>query len=169
MFKPQRLRAQARATPGALSHAAFTLIEIVIALGVIGTTSAGVFIGFNALNGYAVSTRLYSEAQTVAQNQIDLILSKGPFNVSSNPPRVPSVLALGTTVTPNVFIYRDSVSGNAVVTGVMSTTISDYSASMTYASQTNNLNVRKATVTVSYSWRNKNYNVSLETLRTADQ
>ncbi len=104
-----------------------------------------------------------------AQNQIDLILSKGPFNLETNPQRIPAVLALGTTVTPNVFIYRDSVSGTATVTGSMSTTISDYPATMTYASQTKNLNIRKATVTVSYSWRNKNYNVTMETLRTADQ
>ncbi len=159
-------------TPAALARwatAAFSLIEIVIALGVLGTMASGAYIGFNAINAFAVSSRLYSEAQAVAQNQIDLILSKGPFNLETNPQRVPAVLALGTTVTPNVFIYRDSVSGTAIVTGSMSTTISDYPATMTYASQTKNLNIRQATVTVSYSWRNKDYNVTMETLRTADQ
>src|SRR5947207_15515313 len=62
-------------------RAAFTLTEIVIALAVLGTMAAGVYIGFNAINTYAVSSRLYSEAQTAAQNQIDLILSKEPFDV----------------------------------------------------------------------------------------
>src|SRR5205807_7184725 len=62
-------------------RAAFTLIEIVIALAVLGTMAAGVYLGFNAVNTYAVSSRLYSEAQTAAQNQIDLILSKEPFDV----------------------------------------------------------------------------------------
>jgi len=59
-----------------------TLIEIVIALAVLGTMAAGCYIGFNAINTYAVSSRLYSEAQTAAQNQIDLILSKDPFDSS---------------------------------------------------------------------------------------
>ncbi|MCA1657968.1 MAG: type II secretion system GspH family protein, partial [Verrucomicrobiaceae bacterium] len=62
----------------------FTLIEIVIALAVLGTMAAGCYIGFNAVNTYAVSTRLYSEAQTAAQNQIDLVLSKEPFDSSTS-------------------------------------------------------------------------------------
>jgi prepilin-type N-terminal cleavage/methylation domain-containing protein len=64
--------------------AAFTLVEIVIALAVLGTMAAGVYLGFNGVNTYAVSSRLYSEAQIAAQNQIDLILSKEPFDSSSS-------------------------------------------------------------------------------------
>ncbi|HEX8076672.1 MAG TPA: type II secretion system protein [Chthoniobacterales bacterium] len=68
-----------------LQHrAAFTLIEIVIALAVLGTMAAGCFLGFNAVNTYGVSSRLYSEAQTAAQNQIDLILSRAPFDPSTS-------------------------------------------------------------------------------------
>ena len=63
---------------------AFTLVEIVIALAVLGTMAAGVYLGFNGINTYAVSSRLYSEAQTAAQNQIDLILSKEPFDSSTS-------------------------------------------------------------------------------------
>src|SRR5947207_2270805 len=64
-------------------RAAFTLVEIVIALAVLGVMAAGCYIGFNAINTYAVTSRLYSEAQTAAQNQIDLVLSKEPFDVSA--------------------------------------------------------------------------------------
>lgn len=67
----------------AARDAAFTLIEIVIALAVIATMAAGCYLGFNAVNTYAVSSRLYSEAQTAAQNQIDLILSREPFDVKA--------------------------------------------------------------------------------------
>src|SRR6187551_594717 len=101
----------------ALGRAAFTLSEILIALAVLGTMSAGAYIGFNAVNAYSVSSRLYSEAQAICQNQIDMILSKGPFDLRTN--RVPAVLTLGTTTTPNVFVYRDPVTGNVVVTGTM--------------------------------------------------
>ena len=145
---------------------AFTLAEVIIALAVLGTMAAGCYIGFNSLNTYAVSSRLYTEAQTCAQNQIDLILSKEPFDIANN--KIPSVLALGTTNTPNVFVYKDPVSGNVVVTGTMTTTVTDVGTTMAFAGSTTNLNIRRATVTVSYSFRGKNYSVSLDTLRTAD-
>ena len=61
----------------------FTLIEVVIAMAVLGVMAAGCYIGFNAVNTYAVSSRLYSEAQTAAQNQVDIILSKEPFDISA--------------------------------------------------------------------------------------
>ena len=102
-----------------------------MALAVIGTMGAGCYVGFNSLNAYAVSSRLYSEAQTAAQNQIDLILSKEPFDVTNN--KIPAVLALGTTTTPNVFIYQDPVTGNVVVTGTMVTVVTDPGFTMTFA------------------------------------
>jgi len=146
---------------------AFTLIEVVMALAVIGTMGAGCYIGFNSLNAYAVSSRLYTEAQTAAQNQIDLILSAEPFDVTTN--TIPSVLALGTTTTPNIFIYEDPVSGNVVVTGTMATTVTDTGSTMNFAGTNANLYIRRATVTVSYTYRNTNYNVSMDTMRTADR
>lgn len=81
------LMRQFRADPSArhptVLQGGFTLIEIVIALAVLGTMAAGVYIGFNAINAFAVSSRLYSEALTAAQNQIDLILSKEPFDTTA--------------------------------------------------------------------------------------
>src|SRR5207302_4054819 len=142
--------------------AAFTLMEVVMALAVIGTMGAGAYVGFNSLNTYAVSSRLYSEAQTAAQNQIDLILSVEPFDVTNN--NIPSALALGTTTTPNIFIYEDPVSGSVVVTGTMTTTITDTGSTMNFAGTTANLNIRRATVTVSYTYRNTNYSVSMDTM-----
>jgi len=200
------------------ARAGFTLVEIVIALAVLGVMAAGCYIGFNAINTYAVSSRLYSEAQTAAQNQIDLILSREPFDVAAayisgsfNPAlnRVPvevmttaeldALAASGVTfptaaptATPAVtdkyypyypyyrtgtgqpmskqaFIYQDPVTGNVVVTGTLVTTVSDTGTSMTFAGTTSNLNLRKATATVTYSFRNKDYTVAMDTLRTADQ
>lgn len=148
------------------AKAGFTLTEVVVALAVLGTMAAGAYLGFNTVNNYASTSRLYSEAQTVAQNQIDLILSKGPFDPKNN--KIPTVLTLGTTTTPNVFVYRDSVSGHAVVTGTMTTTITDPGYTMTFAGATADLNLRRATVTVSYRFRNTDYAVKMDTLRTAD-
>lgn len=155
-----------RAGLSLLRRGGFSLLEVFVALAVLGTTSAGIYIGFNEINAYSVSSRLYSEAQAVAQNQIDLVLSSGPFDLRSN--RVPPILQLGATTTPNVFIYRDPVSGREVVNGTMVTNITNANMHMTYAGTTADLNVRRATVTVSYRFRNKDYAVSLDTLRTAD-
>src|SRR5258708_24731233 len=88
-------------------RAAFTLAEVTMALAVIGTMGAGCYVGFNSLNTYAISSRLYSEAQTAAQNQIDQILSAEPFDLGASPQKIPAVLAVGATTTPNVFIYED--------------------------------------------------------------
>src|SRR5712664_2624449 len=146
----------------------FTLMEVVMALAVIGTMGAGCYVGFNSLNTYAVSSRLYSEAQTAAQNQIDLILSAEPFDVMITPKRVPPALCMValdaggncnesagttgpfTTTTPNISIYEDPVSGNVVVTGTMATTVTDNGSTMNFAGTNANLNIRRATVTVSY-------------------
>lgn len=170
-FRPSRY-----VRPMAHRRAGFTLIEIVIALAVLGTMAAGCYIGFNAINEYSVSSRLYSEAQTVCQNQIDLILSKEPFDVTTTPKKVPTVLLLDSERTPtgplvqnNVFIYQDPVTGKVVVTGTMTTTVANVGSTMTFAGTTANLNVRKATVTVSYKFRNRNYSVAMDTMRTADQ
>jgi type II secretory pathway pseudopilin PulG len=146
---------------------AFTLMEVVMALGVIGTMGAGCYVGFNSLNSYAVSSRLYSEAQAAAQNQIDQILSKGPFDPVRN--KIPAVLTVGTTTTPNVFVYQDPVKNSAVVTGSMTTVITDTGTTMNFAGSTTNLNIYRATVTVTYTYRGKTYNVSMDTMRTGDQ
>jgi prepilin-type N-terminal cleavage/methylation domain-containing protein len=209
------------------AQTAFTLIEIVIALAVLGTMAAGVYLGFNAVNTYAVSSRLYSEAQTAAQNQIDLILSREPFDIraayisgsfdpnlnkipielmtiaeidalvasgvtlpTTPPSSAPAVTstyypyypyyrsASGQPISKQAFIYQDPVTGKILVTGTLTTTVTDTNSSMTFINSTN-LNTRKATAAVTYDFRKVTdvsgntqrgtYTVQLDTLRTADQ
>lgn len=220
MLSPSRHFKPRRCIPlAAQTRAGFTLIEIVIALAVLGTMAAGVYLGFNSINTYAVSSRLYSEAQAAAQNQIDLVLSKEPFDIAAayisgsfNPAlkKVPievmttaeidALASSGVTfptaaptstpattssyypyypyfrsgsgqpVSKQAFIYQDPVSGKVIVTGDLITTVANASLSMTFpGAATNDLNVRRVTATVKYSFRNKNYEVSMDTLRTADQ
>jgi prepilin-type N-terminal cleavage/methylation domain-containing protein len=177
--------------------AGFTLSEVVIALAILGTLASGTFLGFNSINSYAVSSRLYSEAQTAAQNQIDLILSREPFDVMVTPTRIPLELmttaelaalnpALGAS-TPatsssyypyylshgllarDAFIYTDPITNRVIVKGVVTTTVTDTGSSETIESTAMNLNIRRATVTVSYTYRNTNYTVTMDTMRTADR
>lgn len=201
----------------ALARGGFTLIELVISLAVLGTMAAGVYLGFNSINTYAVSSRLYSEAQTAAQNQIDLVLSREPFDIqaayisglfnpalkkipievmtvaeidelaftgvtfpTAAPTATPATTnpyypyypyfrsAAGQPVSKEAFIYQDPVSGQVIVRGTLVTTAVDTSSSMTFVGASN-LNLRRVTATVNYTFRNKNYAVSMDTLRTADQ
>jgi prepilin-type N-terminal cleavage/methylation domain-containing protein len=228
MLSPSRQFGEQPFAPAAVpSRAAFTLIEIVIALAVLGVMAAGVYIGFNSVNTYAVSSRLYSEAQTAAQNQVDLILSREPFDVKAayitgsfdpttnkipielmTPAEIDSLAASGVTfptaaptATPTVsssyypyypyyrtgsgqpvskqaFIYQDPISGKVVVTGTLTSTVTDTGLSMSFINSTN-LNTRKANVTVAYDFRKTldaigatqkgSYTVQMDTLRTADQ
>lgn len=180
-----------------LRSAAFTLIEIVISLAVIGTLAGSCFIGFNAVNAYSAGSRLYSEAQAAAQNQIDLVLAREPFDVMVTPKKVPLELmtaaeiaalspALGTS-TPatsnayypyyqkngllarDAFIYTDPNTGQVLVKGTVTTTVNDLGTTMTLEGVATDLNIRRATVTVSYKFRNTDYTVSMDTMRTADR
>ena len=195
----------------------FTLVEIVIALAVLGTMAAGVYLGFNSITAYAVSSRLYSEAQTAAQNQIDMVLSKQPFDIQAAyisglfnpalkkiPIEVMTVAEIdelafsgvtfptaaptappaktdpyypyypyfrsgpGQPVSKEAFIYQDPVSGKVIVKGTLVTTAVDTLSSMTFISATN-LNLRRVTASVNYTFRTKSYVVSMDTLRAADQ
>lgn len=203
-------------------RAAFTLVEIVISLAVIATMASGCYLGFNAINTYAASSRLFSEAQVAAQNHVDLVLSKEPFDINAanvsgtfNPclNKIPLELmtvaeldALAThptcgvnfptsapTAPPAVtdryyayypfyrtgpdkpiskeaFIYQDPQTGAVLVKGILSATITDTGMTMSFLSATpTNLNTRKATVRVSYEFRNRTYDVTMDTLRTANQ
>ena len=224
MLSPKRqFKSYRSALRAAKRRAAFTLSEIVIALAILGAMSSGVYVGFNSINTYAVSSRLYSEALTAAQNEIDLVLSKAPFDVNAayvsgtfNPAlgKIPAELmttteldavaasgvvfpAAAPTSTPattssyypyypyyrassgqplqkQAFIYQDPVTGNAVVTGTLTITVTNPALTMTYINSLNNnqpwpLNLRKANATVTYTFRNRDYTVSLDSMRTADQ
>ncbi len=218
MSQPLKLNFRGLIAPRLLPRAGFSLIEIVIALAVLGTMASGVYIGFNAINAFAVSSRLYSEAQIAAQNHIDLVLSKSPFDrdaayistafdpslnkipvelmttaeigtlaasgvtfptsapaskpaaTSSYYPYYPYFRTAGTgPIQKQAFIYQDPVTGTVVVTGTLTSTITDTNMSMTFVGSTKNLNTRKAAVTIAYNFRGRDYSLSMETLRTADQ
>lgn len=204
------------------STGAFTLVEIVISLAVIATMASGCYIGFNAINLYAASSRLFSEAQVAAQNHIDLVLSKEPFDINAanisgsfnpclnkipvelmttaeldalathpscgvnfptTPPSAPPAVTdryyayypfyrtgSGQPIAKEAFIYRDPQTGTVLVTGTLSSTITDTGMTMTFLSTTpTSLNTRKATVRVAYQFRNRTYDVTMDTLRTANQ
>ena len=63
----------------------FTLVETLVGLSMVALLGAGTFWTMTAMNVYATSARLYSEAIAKAEQQIDAILTKGPFDPTANP------------------------------------------------------------------------------------
>lgn len=149
--------------------AGFTLVETLIGIGMLALLGAGSFWTMNAMNVYATGARLHSEAIAKAEQQIDSILTKGPFDPTANPPMIPTVLTPGTTTQNGVLIYKDPVTGQVVVTGTMTTVVADTGLTGSVGTTATTLNIWQATVTVSWSFRGKTYSVSLDTMRTGNQ
>jgi hypothetical protein len=116
-----------------------------------------------------------------AQSQIDQITASVPFNPARN--QTPACLALDATregaplVQDNVPIYADSASHTAsqtashiaLVTGTMTTHVVDTQSAVALDSSSNAaLTIYRATVTVSYRFRDHRYDVRMSTLRASD-
>lgn len=146
--------------------AAFTLIEAMIALGIFGITAAAAIAGMVRMNTNAALCRLQTGASTLAQNQIDLILSDSPFNpqYSETPPE----LTIGTTNTgtssnPTLAVYTDPTT-SLTVPGWMTTVVANTNSTENGTT----LYVYQVTVTVYYVYKGRQYNVSMCTTRCSD-
>lgn len=183
-------------------RAGFTIVEVCVAIAILAITAGAALYGLNQLNYFATVNRLYTAAQTLAQNQIDLILTKGPFDPTTTPAQYPSPNILGTggtynyytdpvantiavvsstatpspTGSPAITIYKDPMNTNnatnKIVVGTIFTSVKDTGATVPITSvggtTAKSLNLRQATVTVSYKFRRQNYSVVMETMRTPD-
>ena len=151
--------------------AAYSLVETMVSLGVLGIGIASTVGALTKFNSNASITRNATGAYAAVINQIDLIQSDAPFNPQKTNPdgtaQIPPELQLGTQTTNNVPIYQDPNTG-VVVSGTMTTTVSDISSTYTQGSQTFPLTMYQAVVTVTYSYLNRNYSFSMSTIRTSD-
>lgn len=137
-----------------------------VALGLFGITAAAAVSAMLKLNNNAALSRLQTGAGTVAQNQIDLVLSDAPFNPQKN--QVPPALTIGTSTAgdeanPTLAVYTDPKTG-LQVNGWMTTTVADTNT-LLYGSK---LQIYRVTVTVNYRFRGRLYSVTMNTLRCSD-
>jgi hypothetical protein len=147
--------------------AGVTLAELVVALAALGVGTSITIALMLQLNRNATLSRLRTGAGTVAQNQIDDLLSIQPFNPqkSQTPPELAlGTIQQGTSTAPTVPIYTDPVSGLVTQMGWMTTTVTDMNQSLNGVSY----NLRQAVVTVSYNFHGKVYSVSFTTMRGSD-
>jgi len=150
---------------------AFTIIELLVALGMIGVTASSMLWGLSMMNNYAILGRLYSGAMETAQQQVDLVLTDAPFSYSSSQskPELPSVSSGNSnTSTTSVTVYQDSATGISV-SGTMTTKVDNTGATYDlYTSGAKNLNIYRITVTVTFVYRGKTYAVTSATMRAPD-
>jgi type II secretory pathway pseudopilin PulG len=153
--------------PAAFRQSAFTLLEAVIAICLISISMTAFTMTMSRLNEAASIARNATGADAVMQNQIDLILSDGPFNPqktnADGTPQIPPELVVGTHVTNNVPIYREPANG-IVVAGTLTTTVVDMSVALGGIT----MSLYRADVQVSYAYRSRNYVLKRSTLRAAD-
>ena len=154
-------------------RAGFTLVEVLIATALLGLMAGSSIWALTQANNYASIARLYTGAATQAQNQIDFLLTDGPFNPQNSPQQLGSQIAppytwtLGQSAPQPVTLYSE-VGANGlpthVVTGQMVTTV----VSNNVVTQGVNLNLYSATVVITYTYRNKTYRVQLNAMRASD-
>lgn len=147
---------------------AFTLVEVLVAVAVLGILAGSSIWALTQANNYASIARLYTGAETAAQNQIDVIMTDGPFNPQYTPTQVPPALALGISAPKTVTVYTEPSGAGGLahaVTGQMVTTISKISV---VARGTLAMDVYSATVVVTYLYRSKSYRVQLNAMRASD-
>lgn len=180
--------------------AGFTLVEIMAGITMLGLVAGSILYGLNQLNHYATVNRLYTAAQTLAQNQIDLILTMGPYDPLTGKYPVPAACgpasatntilrtdqayywdptATGTTcpmsinhASPQkVTLYQDPMNPatSSPIEAVVKTVVTDTGMTVNVGGVPTSLDLRRATVTVSYTYRNRPYEVVMETMRTSDQ
>jgi type II secretory pathway pseudopilin PulG len=152
----------------------FTLVETVVAIGVIGIGVVSTLGALTKFNSMADMSRNGTGVCAAVLNQIDLIQSDGPFNpqktndpippATIGTPQIPPELQLGTqTKAVVVYQYKDINSNNIVIVpGTMTTTVTDINPGTTTTY------MYKAVVTVTYTYLNRSYSFSMSTIRTSD-
>ena len=151
--------------------AAFSLVEAMVGISVLGIGVASAVGALTKFNSIASISRNATGAYAAVMNQVDLIQSDAPFNPHKTNPdgtaQIPPELQLGTQTQNNVPVYQDPNTG-VVVSGTMTTTVSDISSTYTQGSQTYPVTMYQAVVTVTYTYLNRNYSFSMSTIRASD-
>jgi type II secretory pathway pseudopilin PulG len=140
----------------------FTLIDVVVTSAILILIASTAMYALTSINRYASFNRVHAAAESIVQNQIDQILTRGPYIPTNTPPDIPTILTNGPPV--DLPVFTDPESGNPLVTGTLTTVIQDTGAK----SNGITLYVLKAAVTLDFTFRAKKYTIAMDTLRAPD-
>jgi type II secretory pathway pseudopilin PulG len=162
-----------------------TIVEAVVAITLLGIGITTAITAMTRFNVFASSSRNMTGAYTSVMTQIDAIESAAPFDPlhiaedGTSDPQIPDVLVLdsdrgGNPLSESVRVYlykdpnkdpSDPTSDIVVVNGTRTTSVVDVSTVFNSAT----IPMRRATVTVSYTYLGKSYSYSMSTVRTGGQ
>ena len=144
--------------------AGFTLVEVLIAGTLLAVLISGSVTALTQLNRWATAARLRTIAMAVAQQRIDLIETT-PWQVVGTRP---ALLTAGTVTENNVPLNNDDY--NAATSLVSPYTTLDSQVMSTRTTVISDLTARtlRATVTVTFTYRNRPFTITLNTLRATD-
>jgi prepilin-type N-terminal cleavage/methylation domain-containing protein len=146
--------------------AGFTLVEMLIAAGILCMVAIASTQAMVVSNRWAAATRMRTNARAVVQRNIDQALAV-PFSST----QVPTILAI-TSSTGAVYeddgngdnkvdvVVQDS-SGSVLVQGMLTRIV-------TAVANSENADIRRVTFRVAYLFRGRPYTYEMETLRTRD-
>jgi len=158
------MRTVARYLSGGLAVHGFTLLELTIALGMFALFATGAVVSMTQVNRHASATRLRTLALGVAQQRIDEVLTI-PWSSANRP----AVLVAGSRTDNAIPLNNDAMNNQAGLSSAF--TNLDTQVTATRVTEINDVLPRKvrAVVTVTYSYRNRPYRISLTTLRAIDE
>ena len=139
---------------------AFTLVEVLTATALFALIATTVIWGLNMLQHRATVNRLYTQAQTLCQNQIDRVLTAGPYNPSVVPAQTPPELMPNQAPVPVDISTAPGLPVSGTVTTIVTDTGLQHSGS--------DLKIKQARVIVAYNFRGKPFSVEMNTLRAPD-
>jgi len=144
--------------------AGFTFLELVVGMAVLVLFAAVAFAALTQLNRFATASRLRVHALALAQQQIDEVLTVQWRVNGTRPP----VLVTGTRLENNLTLNADAANDRADLTSLFTDLVTPVSANRVIRVTDLTSRTLRASVTVNYTYANRNYSVSLSTVRTTD-
>ena len=144
--------------------AGFTLVEVLIAGALLAMLISGAVTALTQLNRSATAARLRTIALAVAQQRVDQIETT-PWQVGGTRP---ALLTAGTATENNVPLNNDNY--NAATSLISPYTNLDSQVLATRTTVITDVTTRtlRAVVTVTFTYRNRPFAITLSTLRTTD-
>jgi len=141
-----------------------------VAVALLGLAAGSSIWALTQANNYATIARLQTGALTAAQSRIDYLLADAPFNPQNGEFGTTNEWAVGSAL-QSVTIYTEPAGADGQthnVTGQMTTTVATIPDPAISNAPGAQLNLYRATVVVTYTYRSKNYQVQLNAMRASD-
>lgn len=142
----------------------FTFIELLVTMGIFIAFTAGAIAALVQFNRYAMASRLRVHAIALAQERVDEILTA---NWRWNAPR-PAVLTNGSHEEKGLALDTDDLNEQTGLSSIFTPLVARLDASRTVEIADVTARTLRATVTVTYRYGDRDYSVSLTTMRATD-